>query len=207
MSNLADYTLLASSAFTAVAASASWASVAQHRQDAQERLQPNLLGAVTQLEAPGVDEHTPTSFNILNTGGTAKNVACVLAIEKHYFANPVGPGFLRHHQEAGIRAEMPPSSTQRAILMCRDLKQRVWVWDLDREVRTYDGRKTDPASDFEAFWLDFYGEDLSLFTRVGCDVPLEVITTGERHISNSRPKSVIGSSSTATRGAVPRRGT
>src|ERR1700727_2075522 len=144
MSNFADYALLASSLFTAGAASASWASVTQHKQDAQEKRRPDLLGAVTQLEGPDVGAHTPTSFNILNAGGTAKNVACLLAIEQHYCTNPVGPGFLRHHQEAGVRTEMPQSPNQRAILMCRDLKQQVWVWDLNRNVRTYDGRKTDP---------------------------------------------------------------
>jgi hypothetical protein len=62
MSDLENYTLLGSSIFTAVAAFASWASVAQHRQDAQERHEPNLLGAVTQLEGPSVGEKTPTSM-------------------------------------------------------------------------------------------------------------------------------------------------
>lgn len=188
ISNLGNYTLLGSSVFTTAAAFASWASVAQHRQDAQERRQPNLLGAVTQLKGPNVGEKTPTSFNILNTGGTAMNVSCVLAIEKYYFANPVGPGFLRHQQEAGLRTEMPPSPNQRALLMCRDLKQQVWVWDLNMNVRKYDGRKTDPASDFEAFWLDFYGEKLSLLTRIGSEVAIEVMTVGGRHVSNPSTK-------------------
>ncbi len=207
MSDFTDYALLTSSLFTAGAATASWASVAQHKQDAAEKRQPNLLGAVTQLEGPGVGSDSPTSFHILNAGGTAKNVAYLLAIEKRYCTNPVGPGFLRHHQEAGIRTEMPPSSDRRAMLMCRDLQQRVWVWDLDRNVRKYDGRNTDPASDFEAFWLDFYDENLSLYTRVGSTVRVESIAAGQRRISKPRSKGNIGRLSATMSGAVHREGT
>jgi hypothetical protein len=183
MTKLTDYALIGSSLFTAGAASASWASVRQGKKGARERQQPALLGAVTQLEGPGAGEKTPTFLNILNAGGLAKNVACLLAIEDHYIANPAGPGFLRNQQEAAIATELPPSSDRRAILMCRDLRQRVWACDLDRNLRSYDGREADPALDFEAFWLDFYGEDLSLLTRVGSKVAVEAMTAGENHTS------------------------
>jgi hypothetical protein len=142
MTRLTDYALVGSSLFTAGAASASWASVAQSKQGAREKRQPALLGAAMQFEGPGVREKTPTRLNIFNAGGIAKNVAFLLAIGDHYATNPAGPGFLRHEKEAAIAAEMPPSSDRRAILMCRDLRQRVWVCDLDgKNVRSYDGRR------------------------------------------------------------------
>jgi len=186
MAKLTDYALIGSSLFTAGAASASWASVKQGKQSARERQQPALLGAVTQLEGPGAGEKTPTFLNILNAGGLAKNVACVLAIEDHYIANPAGPGFLRNQQEAAVATEMPLSSDRRGILICRDLRQRVWVCDLDRNMRSYDGREADPVLDFETFWLDFYGEDLSLLTRVGSKVAVEAMPVGGNNTSVRR---------------------
>jgi hypothetical protein len=170
--DITGYTLIISSLATSGAAIASWASVVQNRQGAQERRQPVLIGAADQLEDIPPGETTSTSLNILNTGGTAKNVACLLAVGDHYFANRVGPGFLRNQQQLRAEAKMPLSSERRALLMCRDLARRIWVWDLDGQVRTYDGGDADPVADFEVFWFDFYGEDLSRFTRVGCTVTI-----------------------------------
>jgi hypothetical protein len=150
-----------------------------------------------QFEGPGVREKTATRLNIFNAGGIAKNVAFLLAIGDHYATNPAGPGFLRHEKEAAIAAEMPPSSDRRAILMCRDLRQRAWVCDLDgKNVRSYDGREADPASDFEPFWLDFYGEDLSLLTRVASKVTVEAMTASENGTPTRRPKRITSRSST-----------
>jgi len=128
---------------------------------------------VTSLEGPGVGETTPTSLHILNGGGTAKNVACLLAKGGCYFAHPLGPGFLRNKEKARVQADLPPDSDERGLLTCRDLKQKVWVWDLDGKPRTYDARKTDPASDLEMFWRDFYGETLSRLERVASIVKIE----------------------------------
>jgi hypothetical protein len=147
---------------------AAWVEVIKYR---RERNEPFLLGMVTQPEGAGAGEKkTTTYFAILNTGAPARNVSCLLAVGDHYFTNPVGHGLLGHDQEARIETEMPPSPDQRAILMCRDLGQRVMVWDLKGNARTYKGSETDPVSDFETFWLDFYGEDLSSLTRVGSKV-------------------------------------
>jgi hypothetical protein len=56
--------------------------------------------------------------------------------------------------------------------MCRDLRQGVWAWDLEGNVKSYDGEVIDPASDFGTLWSDFYSEDLNLLTRVGSQVTI-----------------------------------
>ena len=56
--------------------------------------------------------------------------------------------------------------------MCRDMEQQVWVWDLKGNAKRYGRMEIDLASDFETLWLDFYGEDLNLLTKVGCRISL-----------------------------------
>ena len=92
--SLTNYALILSLGFTAAAALASWASVRQGRQEAQERRQPVLLGALEQLQGPDNAETTLTFLNMLNVGGTAKDVVCLFSVGECYVANVVGSGFL-----------------------------------------------------------------------------------------------------------------
>jgi hypothetical protein len=170
MSNLVDYVPTASALFTAIAAFAAWAAVVQNTQASRERRQPVLLGAAWQLHSE--DENARSFLSILNTGGTAKDVTCVFVVGDHYVTNRVGPGFLRNQQEAKVEVVTPPSSEMRAILICRDMKQQVCAWDLGRNGRTYNDRAATAEFDTEGLWFDFYGEELSLLTRVGSKVSL-----------------------------------
>jgi hypothetical protein len=78
---------------------------------------------------------------------------------------------MRYQQEAQVEVIMPPNSDKRAILICRDKKQQIWVWDLDGNARKYKDRMA-TGFDFEGLWFDFYGEDIGLLTRVGSRVSL-----------------------------------
>jgi hypothetical protein len=163
---------VAGSAFSAVAATASWASVRQSKEDAQERRRPVLFGALQQIHNADPTQPTPTFLNVLNVGGPAKDLTCLFAAGDYYVANGVGTGFLRRQQEARIEAEMPPSSDQRALWICQDVKQRIWSWDLHGNSKSHGISKLGQLPDIKAIWHEFYDEDLARHTRVASTVSI-----------------------------------
>jgi hypothetical protein len=156
----------------AVAAGASLSTVLQHVRDIRTARQPELRASALPIIGVTPRDAGYTSMVIVNVGGgTATNAACILKVGDRFCANGLGSGFLRHEQKMVLKTEIRPHPVIRALVMCRDLRERVLVWNLDGDCRSYSGSKFDPERDFRRFWSDFYGEDdLDLRHREGSKV-------------------------------------
>lgn len=67
---------------------------------------------------------------------------------------------------------MQPVQDIKALVMYRDMRERLWACTLDRRRKSYDGRKLDPERDFQRIWSDFYVQDLSALRRTSSEVTI-----------------------------------
>lgn len=150
----------------AIAAGASCTSVIQRQKGTRARRKPELQASPLRIFG-GPGEQGSTSMVVLNAGeGLAQDAACVLAVgDSDYVAHRLGSGFLGYKKRVIVKTKMQPHSNIRAVVACRDLDRRVWAWNLEGIVRSYDGNRFDPERDIEALWSDFYKEDLGLLRR------------------------------------------
>lgn len=172
MSEISNLAQLGSPIFAAIAAGASWSSVVLSQREARERRQPNLQTSELSIIGSKPSDHRGVSLVVLNAGaGVARSAAFVLAGgDEEYCSHSLGSGFLRYQDTARVKTEMQPDGTVRALAICRDLGKRTLAWDLQGNRKSYKGSTLDPARNFQTFWSDFYGDDLSTWRRIGSEV-------------------------------------
>lgn len=121
VASLQDVALIAGPAFSAVAAGAAWAAVAQNNRVNRRANQPSL-----RLQ-PIVDPQTGCYGGvIINTGdGVASGVGFVIADRETVIAGHAGHGFLRPGQAVQVLAGRAPATAEdrfaiRGVAICRD---------------------------------------------------------------------------------------
>lgn len=121
VASLQDVALIAGPGFSAVAAGAAWAAVAQNNRVNQRTNQPSLRLQLIQDPATGFYGGV-----IVNTGdGVATGVGFAIADKETVIAGHAGHGFLPPGQAVQVLAGRPPASGEgrfalRGVAICRD---------------------------------------------------------------------------------------
>ncbi|HEY3827925.1 MAG TPA: hypothetical protein VGL57_01890 [Solirubrobacteraceae bacterium] len=176
---MADFSTLAQAGgtlFAAAAAGTSWLSVTSSQREARERRLPYLQASALPIFGTKPSDPGRVNLVVLNAGaGVANSAAFVLAVgDKEYCSNGLGSGFLSSQGVARVETKMRPQEKIRALVMCRDVDRRIWVYDLQGNRKSYKGAKLDPARDFQVFWSDFYGDDLEEWPRGASKVKMDI---------------------------------
>jgi hypothetical protein len=134
-----DTVAVAAPAFAALAAGASWVSVAQSRRVITLGARPNLQvqrvswgQSAATLEA---DEWAAQAIYVVHNagGGLAKGTGFVFASGEEYVAGFLEFGFVRSGDTYNVRTAMRTAELQPptiGVVMCHDVEDRSYVWDL-----------------------------------------------------------------------------
>jgi hypothetical protein len=129
-----DWTTLGGVALAAIAALASWASVALGARARRASLMPELVAQPIQPEG-----RERTDFLIHNGGGgLARGCGFVFVVGNDYAMGHVSGGFLRPGERAYVATLIPPGppgGRADGAVICRDWRGNSWVWNLRDDPR------------------------------------------------------------------------
>jgi hypothetical protein len=134
-----------SAVFAAIAAVASALAVAQARRAWLASLEPFLSAAV------GRDAKRGTLDLIIENGGggVAQEVAYVLVAGDEYSWVYLPPGFLRGGEGAPVKTKLtPPEGIPPLVVMCRDARGKLQVWDQTKRLRVRSRKPLGPTEVF-----------------------------------------------------------
>jgi hypothetical protein len=135
----ADWTAVGSTAFAAVAAGASWATVLQTRRERIAALKPNLHYEVIYLTGP----QRCVQLSISNNGGAAKNVYfCVITGNEVTYGFPQPTAFFKPGEGRLINTDLtsPESLMAQAdsFVACHDASgARLYLFTTDKAPRVF----------------------------------------------------------------------
>jgi len=128
----ADWFQLGAAVFTAVAAMAAWATVAQARRQAQEAREPRLMAASVWNEAANRLE-----FDIRNVGDGYAHLSLIMIVLERVagvqdLATAIPPGQGLRYSVTNDPSERPPDGTVAMLLYCRDSANVPHAWRAGR---------------------------------------------------------------------------
>lgn len=159
---------MAGAAFAALAAGASWASVAQTRKLMRESAQPELHVQKLHVAAHAASAREFVALVIYNAGsGIAKQTGFCFVSGEQLSEGFVGNGFLRSNETAHIGTDLAATSAARGVVFCITRENEAHVWSLEGERKTLGFSKDKPlVKGKEAYALHYPKDDLTRLEKV-----------------------------------------
>jgi hypothetical protein len=178
-----DGATVATAFFAACAAGISLWAVLQNRAFIQHQARPELHGQTLVPKRSIVHEaHQNYLALVIHNagGGMAKQAAYVLASGNQFATQFLGTGFLRPGETAHIETQLLALTSSwgdaLGVLICRDLEERTWVWNLAGERRELKRKKGRPFYTAADAWAEFYPQmPLSSMEQVGAAAQVPII--------------------------------
>jgi hypothetical protein len=165
---LAEGAQVAGTAFAALAAGASWASVAQTRKLMRESTQPELHVQTLHVGPQRSSAGKHLALVIYNAGsGIAKQTGFCFVSGGQLCEGFVGSGFLRSNETAHIGTDLSAGPTH-GVVFCITRENEAHVWNVEGGRKTLKFNEDKPlVKAKDAYALHYPGDDIATLDKVG----------------------------------------